>query len=405
MIARIPKGLRDILPVEAAERRQMESKLKKVFGQWGYGEVITPAFEYFDTLSSESGELIQREMFKLFDENGDVLALRPELTTPIARLVAQRLKAEEFPLRFYYNQSVFRDEPSRRGEQREFSQAGVELIGLKGPQADAEILVILINALKATGLTDFKIILGHIGFLKANLNEAGLSDRDQQYAIECLSRNDLVDYQNFLKKIPGRSARVIEQLPYLKGVGAIEKARGFSQSVETARELGCLSQIVEILKSQDLLDFIDVDLGVARNFDYYTGLVFDGFAEGLGFPFCGGGRYDNLLGEFNFPMPATGFQIGIERLQILLLKRRALQAKNPDKYLVCYKENVNRAFTVAEDLREKGNAAVIGEPCQIDESILESARPFFDWLVQVDSPEGIIGYNLSDGSIKKLGGK
>lgn len=403
MIARIPKGLRDILPTEAEERRQIEASLKGVFRQWGYGEVITPAFEYYKTLSSESGELIQREMFKLFDETGDVLALRPELTTPIARLVAQRLRDSSFPLRFFYNQNVFRDEPSKRGQQREFSQAGVELIGIEEPRADAEVLTILIKALLAAGLTDFKIILGHIGFLKANFKEAGISEKDQQYAIECLSRNDLVDYGNFLSNVPGRSASLIEGLPYLKGVEAIDKANKMAQSEQTSNELQNLSQIVEILDSQGLLDYIDIDLGTARNFDYYTGLVFEGFAPGLGFPFCGGGRYDNLLGEFDFPMPATGFQIGIERLQILLLRSQALQAERIDRYIVCYEQDIKKAFEVSESLRSKGFIAVIGEACKVRDNVLESARSSFEWLVQADDEAGPVAYKLSDGSKVRLG--
>lgn len=387
MFVGIPKGLRDILPQEAKERRDIEAKLRELFRSWGYGEVITPTFEYFDVLSSETGELIEREMIKFFDIDGRALALRPELTTPIARLVAQRLGEELAPYRLFYVAEVFREEAPQRGQQREFSQVGVELIGDSSPCADAEVLELMVASLLEIGLEHFEIGLGQIEFVKGLLEDSSVPMELRPSLRDAVSSKNLVALERLADELPRPVGEALTRIPLLRGEGALEEAGNLVTSDRSERALENLTAITGILKEAGLDRFVSVDLGIVRNFDYYTGAIYEGYAASLGFPISGGGRYDNLLGEFGRALPATGFQHGLERLHIALAEEgAALNGDANRRCLVGYADSCYEVYDVSQRLRLAGLDAVQWLTAVTDQEGVEAARRRgFRWFVRADA--------------------
>ena len=326
----IPEGLRDILPAEASRRRDLEGRLRGAFEGRGFGEVISPTFEFYDLLSVEAGPAIKRDMVRFMGSDGRLLALRPEMTTTIARVVAQRLEPEAGPHRLYYIANVFREEFSKQGQAREFWQAGIELVGgAGGPDTDAEVVVLFVEALDAAGLVDFQVGLGQIGFLAGALKALPVTEADRERLRSALDERSLVKYRAAVADLglDDETAAKLLAIPTLRGGPDVFKAAaGLVIGDEAGAALDRLKEVWSGLDAAGLADRVVIDLGIWRTFDYYTGLVFEAYAPGLGVPLGGGGRYDNLLAEFGRPQPAAGFALGLERLQLALSQPAPLGA-------------------------------------------------------------------------------
>lgn len=355
---KIPYGTKDFLPAEAGKKRILEAKLAAQFSSWGYEEVITPTMEYLQTLTTGTGLDLSEQMFVFFDRSNRILALRPEMTIPIARLAATRLRDRPLPLRLFYLTNVFRHEEAQAGRQCEFHQAGVELMGVSEPAADAEVIGLAIAAALAAGLHDFRICLGQVGFISGLMADSGLQEQEQQAVKQSLVKRDLVGLERTLQQ-SGLSAgkqAAINQIALLSGgQEALSAAAKLVTSAASRDALDNLAAIFELLQAYGLQQYVAFDLGIIRDFDYYTGMVFEGYTPGLGFPFCGGGRYDRMLAAFGLECPATGFAMGIERL-LLALNRQGIaqQEQLRDVYVSWQEGNLLKAIAAVRQLRDKG---------------------------------------------------
>lgn len=330
-VTHTPKGLADILWEECDLKYHIETVARNVFAEHGYKMVQTPTFEYYDVYNAATPNKVE-SMFKFFDVNGRMLALRPDFTTSIARLAATKSIGEKTPLRLCYSGSAFRnDEAFSQARQREFSQVGIELIGENSAEADAEVIRVAIETLSRAGMNKFQIDIGQVGYFMGLAEQANL-DADQTdnlrgyindkdfIAIEQLL--DTMEMTAELKEVflalPTRfgSALVIQEA--LKQPGLNEKSKAALEN---------LRQVYDILKAQGVEAYISIDLGMVPHLDYYTGIIFKGFTYGVGFPICSGGRYDTLMEKFGREMPATGAAIGVERLMAALHDEKAAGAK------------------------------------------------------------------------------
>lgn len=317
----IPAGTRDLLPGEARRRRALENQMVTVFERWGYQEVATPTLEYFDTLAIDLGEEVGEELYRLLDRDGRLLVLRPDMTTPIARLVATRLRNQPLPLRLFYLANVFRYESPQAGRLREFGQAGVELIGSSGPEADAELIALAVEALRTAGLQEFQISLGEVQVINGLMEETNLPESVIRSLKRALTQKDLVGLEDRLleHQVPLQKREMVLGISnFHGGLEVIQESRKLTSNQRTIQALDYLEQVWSSLIKLGVDSFVRLDLGVLRGFEYYTGIVFEGYSSDLGFPLCGGGRYDNLLSKFGYPCPATGFAVGIERLLLAL---------------------------------------------------------------------------------------
>lgn len=363
-LPQIAYGTRDFLPHEAQRKRVLENRLATLFANWDYDEVITPTFEYWETVAvaSENNSYGQN-MFKFFDQTNRLLVLRPEMTTPMARVAATRLHEADRPLRLAYLANVFRQEEYQAGRQCEFNQAGVELMGVPGAAADAEVIALAVEAMASCGLKDFQISLGHMQFISGLMEESHLSVTQRQKIKQLLMSRDLVA----LKEVVAQSGlseavqQVLLELPLLHGrEELLAKARTYAHHAISRQALDELAQLFELLKSYGVSEYVEFDLGMIRDFDYYTGVVFEGYTPGLGFPICGGGRYDKMLASFGTDSPATGFALGLERV-LLALERQHIELDIAKKRIyVGWKESkVQEAIQRAAALRQDGTCVAL----------------------------------------------
>ena len=371
----IPYGTRDFLPADAREKRGIESLLAENFARWGYDEIVTPVFEFLDTLTLGNGRRIEPYMFKFFDRQNRTMALRHEMTTPIARVVASRMRKIETPLKLFYLSPVYRYEQAQAGRQCEFYQAGVEFMGSASEAADAEVLALAIDAMKRVGLKNFQVCLGQVEFIHGLLQDLHLRAEAQKEIRGALEAHDLVGLHALAERedISGRAREALFAVPLLHGgIEVLEKAKSLAANEQSYRALDNLQAIYHLLENYGAADYVRFDLGVIRDFDYYTGMVFEAYTPGLGFPLCGGGRYDGLLSDFGRACPATGFALGIERI-MLALEREHLKPPAPQKdvyvsYGAGKREDAIRLAT------ERRAAGAIVELSPTEETREEAAR-------------------------------
>jgi ATP phosphoribosyltransferase regulatory subunit len=318
---RIPPGTRDVLPDEMREVRAISSRMRTTLEDAGYGEVHTPALEYEEVLR-RGEERAAGARYRTFDESGDVLALRSDMTIPIARVVATRYADAEPPLRFCYFAHAWRAVERAVGEPREFLQGGLELIGVHGPAGDAEVVALTIAALDAAGLRRHRIGVGDGSLYRGLLRALDVPADHHLPLLECLSRRNLVALEGRVRALGvSDSAReLLVRLPELRGGrDVLERADGVpARAVEGLRELH------ELLEERGVADRVIFDLGLVRELGYYTGAVFEVYDPAVGFALGGGGRYDDLLGRFGRPLPACGVALDIQRVHMAQAAEEAL---------------------------------------------------------------------------------
>jgi ATP phosphoribosyltransferase regulatory subunit len=311
MIHPIPNGTRDVLPDEMRELRAITEAMRAVFEHRGYGEVWTPTIEFEDVL--RRGETGVDPAYRVFDDHGHVMALRPDMTVPIARVVATRYAGAEPPLRFSYFAHAYRGVRPHRGQMREFLQAGIELVGAPGPHGTVEALSVLCEALDAVGLQGYRIALGSASLYPALLDTFGVPEEARGVLLSALASRDFV-------KLEGQVAAhglddTLVRVPQLRGgPEVLEEITG--GEADGLRRV--VADLPELVASR-----IVFDLGLARGLGYYTGVVFDVLDPALGEPLGGGGRYDDLLARFGRPLPAVGFALHVDRLHLALAGEEA----------------------------------------------------------------------------------
>jgi ATP phosphoribosyltransferase regulatory subunit len=310
-----------VLFEEAAERRIVTAAVAEVFSRYAYRFVETPAVEEYATLEAAVGATVSGAAFRLVDLDGSLLALRPDMTVPIARLAAARLTRESGPQRVCYAADVYREHASLRGESRQFAQLGVELLGTNGPASDAEVVCVLVDALRATGLTDFTVGVGTVAVLRALIGAAASSPAWAASLMAAAHARNLVTFDALTAApgVPGAVGSALRSVVRIAGGReAITACREATGSVGCAGSLDTLEAAWDLLEAAGVADRVRVDFGILRSFDYYTGLIVEAYAPGLGLPLGGGGRYDDLLAAFGTPMPAAGFALSLERVMIAL---------------------------------------------------------------------------------------
>ena len=318
MIHPIPPGTRDILPAEMQELRRLEASLAETFERAGYGEVATPTIEYNEVLAR--GDVRGAPAaYRFFDERGELLAMRSDMTIPIARLVASRFAGSEPPFRLFYLGNAYRAVRPQRGQMREFMQAGVELIGADAPQGTAEVVEVLVSALDAAGLSRAVIGLGDADLYRQLLDEIGVEAEAKDRILDCLATHDLVGLREEVDGLDGIAAHHREALVELAtlrgGPEVIAQARALGgDAVERAS--GRLQATFDELSSRGVSDRVQLDLGLLRDLGYYTGAILEVYDPALGHILGGGGRYDELMGRFGRDLPAAGFALHLERVHI-----------------------------------------------------------------------------------------
>lgn len=341
----LPDGGCDLLFKECEARRAVESSLSETFRMRGYSEVVTPSLEFFDVFSGKSPVMDADMMYKLIDGHGRILVLRPDNTTPIARVASTKLKGFVPPLRLYYNQNVFRISPYMSGRYDEVAQCGVELIGAGGETADVEVILTAASALKKVLGKDFRFEIGHVGYYKAIIDELPFGEEEKEEIRDLIASKSYASLGEKLAPYEDRNAacQALAELPrFFGGSEVLDRAQAVAPNDTAAATIGCLRSLYDTLCAAGLRENLMLDLGMVQQIDYYTGLVFRGYMHGSGEPVLSGGRYDTLLSDFGQDMPACGFAVNADA--IARVAARHLSSGRPDCLIFAEPGRLKEAF-------------------------------------------------------------
>lgn len=356
----IPEGVEDTHCNQYEIKENLIMNIKGIYKKYGYRQILTPSFEYYDLFSSVEGTINKDEMFKLIDSSGKILVLRPDATVPIARLAATNYKDHKGYLKFCYVTNIFRISNEQSGLKREFTQAGVEYLGSDSEESDAEVIALGIETLLKCGIIDFKIDLGQAGYFKGLVKEFGISEDAEELIRKLIEEKNFTELNSILKDftISDTLKNTILKIPYLYGTPekVIEEARCLACNEYMNASLDNLIQVYEIIKDYGYEKYISVDLGLVNHIHYYTGILFKGYASNYGRAVLSGGRYNNLTKQYGYFMPATGFGLNIDELmEVMEMNRISSEAVCYTDYLVLYTEEHRcDALDLASQLREKG---------------------------------------------------
>lgn len=354
-----PEGTKDFLFAECSAMNDICGKIENVFTSRGFKRVITPAIEFYDVFSLPCSGISQESMFKMVDNKGRILVARPDSTLPIARMVSSRLKTSVLPVRLYYKQSVYRNNPTLTGRRNEFLQMGVELLGVKGKRADLEILSTAIKCISSVA-DDFRIELGHAQVFNALSDELDIDDNYKEKIRVSIEGKNYSALNNLLDKLePCKAVSAIRSLPSLFGGEEVfEKAAEICEGTNAVSALEYLHSIYSDLVLFGLDNKLIIDLGLVQRNDYYTGMVFTGYVEGIGDAVISGGRYDDLLSEFDAPMGAAGFAVDTDAITIKHLSEDNIDYSDNPEVLVFAKDGHEvEAINVVSELIDMGTKA------------------------------------------------
>ncbi len=356
MNVRLPFGLRDIFPYESSERNAIKKIISGQFQQWGYGEVKTPVMEYTENISIGVGKDWKNKLINFIDTDGSLISLRADMTIPIARLAGMRIKKDQLPARFCYFSDVFRQSVTQIGNKRVYSQAGLEFIGSKNQiKADAEVLIVLIRTMNALGLSEFKIGLGHIGFIDGLSDWLGLDQVQKERLKKNIILKDFVEIENDLNIVDSKKTRLFMDLVQPENnIGKISEAVKKINTESVSGVFKYLEELTSILGDQDYSKYLIFDFSIIRDFDYYTGLLFEVYSPKITEIIGSGGRYDSLIRKFGLDVPATGFAIDIDLVHSALGDSGLLSGF---KVLLSVSEcgcSLKEAIEFADSMRKKG---------------------------------------------------
>lgn len=367
-----PEGTRDLLFDECIALRKVEEKLVKIFLNHGYTEVVTPGLEFFDVFSAKSRYFAQESMYKLTDAKGRLMVLRPDSTMPIARLVGTRLRDEVFPLKLFYNQSIYRANPKNSGRDDEFSQSGIEIIGGDVAHADIEALSIAVEVMESLEANDYRFEIGDSAFFNLLSSKLDLTEDELSEVRNLVLTKNYPELKAMLSKFGNNAyAKALIELPSLfGGIEVFDRAEKILPDENTKYVLNKLKTLYGNLCALGVEGKITVDLGlVSKNENYYTGVVFMGYAEGYGMPVLTGGRYDKLIRDFGVDVPATGFAVNLNAAANTVMKNaKEKLVKVPDVLVYAPEADVVKGILHCRGIISEGFTADYADFKTIDEA-------------------------------------
>lgn len=361
-----PEGTRDRLFAECLERRQIQNCLTQLFRRRGYAEVITPEVEFYDLFIQSGNPLPQEAMLKIIDRSGKIMVMRPDCTVPIARVAATKLKSVPLPQRLYYDQTVFRSGHAHDGGSSEIAQCGVEMIGAMGKKADLEIIAMAVDSLRACGVKEFHIELGHADFFRSLAAQMEMPNGQLEQMRSYIEGKNYAALNDLLEPHESQKAcAALKRLPYLfGGVEILDEAQALAGESDA---LAYLKALYYELEAAGFGGYLRFDLGLVHQIDYYTGVVFRGYVEGAGAPVLSGGRYDGLVELFGRKAEATGFVVDVDAVG------SCMSVTVPKLELIVHYENGCLARALAAvDGRPAGTCEL--SPCRTLESTVNLAR-------------------------------
>lgn len=358
-----PEGVRDIYGTECTDRISIEDKIRAKFKSYGFRDIETPTFEFFDVFAKEISATSAKELYKFFDKEGNTLVLRPDFTPSMARCVSKYFLEKDTPVRICYKGNTFLNTSNLQGKLKESTEMGVELMNDDSVYADAEMIALMIESLLTSGLTDFQISVGNAEYFKGICEEAGIEDEFEADIREQLAARNYFAAENIMneKNIDEKYIRMITKVSEFMGSeDALETAASQVNNKKSLEAIDRLKAVYKTLTSYGLEKYVSFDLGLISNNNYYTGVIFNAYTYGVGDAIAKGGRYDNLMDKFGDPAPAIGFMIVVDDLMAALY-RQNVELEHEAAPEVVYYDNDNylEALQKVQDMRAKGINVVL----------------------------------------------
>ena len=358
-----PEGVRDIYNEECSQKHHLEQEIRQVFDSYGYSEIETPTFEYFEVFSREVGTIPSRNLYKFFDREGNTLVLRPDFTPSVSRACATYFNPDQEVVTLSYTGQAFINSSSYQGRLKETTQMGVERIGDNSPEADAELLAMTVECLLRAGLKEFQVSVGQVDYYKSLLTEAELDEEAEERLRTLISQKnsfgveDLTTEQNMKPEL----AKAFQSLPHLFGsYDVLTKARSLTSNPKAIEAVERLEEIYEILKIYGYEKYISFDFGMVSKIQYYTGIIFQAYTYGTGEPLVKGGRYNDLMKHFGKPAASIGFVIMVDSLLTVLTRQKIHVESDPAPVVLTYTSaNRKEAIKEAQQLRSQGTCVAL----------------------------------------------
>ena len=408
-ILHTPEGVRDIYNGECRRKQYIQETLHQVLTGYGYEDIQTPTFEYFDVFSREVGTVPSRELYKFFDREGNTLVLRPDVTPSIARAVAKYFAPEDMPVRLCYMANTFINSSDFQGRLKETTQIGAELIGDGSAEADAELLALVVESLLKTGLKEFQVSVGHADFFKSLLKEADLPEEMELELREFISNKNMFGVRELLDaaELSEQLKEALVKVPDLFGsVEILDVAESCAISEEAKASLQRLRRIYELLTFYGYEKYITFDLGVVSKYQYYTGIIFQAYTYGTGEPIVKGGRYDALLEHFGKSAPAIGFCTVMESLMNALERQKISLPITNTKTMLLYPDFLQPlAVKLANEHRNKGmDVALV---CFARDKVLADYEEYgrknqFGGIVYIQKSDSVLAIDLATGEVQPV---
>lgn len=357
-----PEGVRDIYGLECKKRLRLKDKLNHVFGLYGYENIITPTFEFFDIFNSEKGTVSSKEMYKFFDREGNTLVLRPDITPSVARCVAKYYDSEDRNLRFAYTGNVFLNNSSYQLKLKETCQMGAELINETSSRGDGEVIAMALDCCLNAGLKDFRLTIGQVEYFQGLVECIGDEDVKEQLRELIINKNffGLIEFVEGLD-IPQDVKDVFVQFNELNGdVNILDKADALVSNETSKRAIRKLRKVYRMLEIYGLEQYISFDLGMLSRHNYYTGVIFKAYTYGTGDAVLKGGRYDNLIEQFGKKAPSVGFAIVLDNLMMAMERQKIEMEADAADMLIVYEEDaMEAAIPAAVDYRKENKTVIL----------------------------------------------
>ncbi len=405
-----PEGVRDIYNSECAAKLLLQKNLHQVLQLYGFRDIQTPSFEFFDIFNQERGTVASKDMYKLFDKEGNTMVLRPDITPSIARCVAKYYKDEELPIRLCYIGNTYINSMAYQGKLNEVTQLGAELMNDDSINADAEMLAITIECLLKSGLKEFQLELGNSDFLKALIKEAGFENEEDIAKLKDLIENknmfgmeEIIMNRNMTKELE----EIFLKLPELFGtLEILQYAKSVTKNSRAISAINRLENIYDIMTEYGFEKYISFDLGMLSKYDYYTGIIFRAYTYKTGEAIVTGGRYNNLVGQFGKDCPAIGLAIVIDSLMLALSRQKLLPTIDSSDTLIVYTSNYREvAIGLAGYFRKDGNNTILQlskEGYNIEAYIEYIKKINIGGLLFIDNDKDIILIDAENGNLQKL---
>lgn len=354
-----PEGVRDIYNDECEKKHYILDRMRQVIQSYGYRFIETPTFEFFDIFGQEVGTTPSKDLYKFFDREGNTLVLRPDMTPSIARAASKYFPIETEPVRLCYEGNVFINNNSYQGRLKESTQLGVEFIGENSVDADGEIIALVVNNLKAAGLEQFQISIGHADLFRQLMKAADFDAEAEENLRDLILNKNFFGVDEFLER-----HQVTDDLRSLfsmlgKMYASPKEWAGMNEIAlrfpGVADALSYLQELYELLEVYDVTKYVSFELGLISSYSYYTGILFSGYTFGSGEPIVKGGRYDGLLSYFGKEAPAIGFALMVDQLLLALERQKIAISAGQEAEIILYTPQQRKiAATTAEELRNAG---------------------------------------------------